>query len=256
MLYVLVKIGCTIGSRGERAIKWVFREFEPFPFADFDKSVSTVEKILKPFLFEGVINKTNEGEQALLYELALGFHGIPLKGKVLELGTDYGATTAVMASGLRCGNSVDYPVFTVDVYDYHSVVPIGKSDDYVKRKNDRFRVKQKCWYELNLRSYICQIVCDDNIFLPFWNMPIRLAFIDALHDYESVARHIDIVSKYIVNRGWIVFHDYAEPGHADVVKAVNEFIDLSPNALRVFQVSRTVALQVIGHLNPKDKGFS
>lgn len=225
------------------------RKFEPFPFVHPDKSASAVEKILKPFLSEGAVNKTNEVEQSLLYELALGLHDIPLKGTILELGTDYGSTTAVMASALKCSNSLDYPVFTVDIYDYFTVAPKSKSDDYVKRKNDRFRVKQKCLFDLNLSEYVCQIVCDDKVFLPFWNLPIRLAFVDAQHDYESVKRHIDIVSKYIVNKGWIVFHDYAEPRHAGVVKAVNEFIDFSPDAFRAFQIRDTVALQITGHLN-------
>ena len=47
-----------------------------------------------------------------------------------------------------------------------------------------------------------------------------LAYIDAAHDYESVAADIKGVLPHVRNDGWIAGHDYA----ADVRRAVGELL--------------------------------
>ena len=220
------------------------RTFQQFPFAQSGRSAEIVESILNVFYENGGKSHTDIAELAMLYELSREWHDIPQRGYTLDLGTYYGVSASVMASGLKESDREDYPVFTVDNYKHY----LADRED-ADIQNDRFRIARKSLYDLKLIDDICQIVCDDKIFMPFWNLPIRLAYVDAQHDYDAVVRHIDVVIKHLVTRGWIVFHDYVDEHWSGVVPAVNEFIDRqSPESINVLEIRNTVAIQKVGEL--------
>lgn len=56
-----------------------------------------------------------------------------------------------------------------------------------------------------------------------WNKPISLLVIDGLHDYESTKADFEHFSNWVMDGGYVVFHDYAEyfPG---VMRFVDELI--------------------------------
>lgn len=226
--------------------------FQQFPFAQFDRSVEIAESILNVFYENGGKSHTAVAELAMLYELSRELHDIPQRGYTLDLGTYYGVSASVMASGLKESNGEDYPVFTVDIYKHYP--PDREGAD---KENNRFRIARKSLYDLGLIYDICQIVCDDNIFLPFWNLPIRLAYVDAQHDYDTVVTHIDAVLRHLVIRGWIVFHDYVDEYWSGVIPALNEFIDCqAPDSIKIFATNKTVAIQKVGELRHHKKlGF-
>ena len=226
--------------------------FEQFPFVQFDRSVEIVESILNVFYENGGESYTDVTELAMLYELARELHDIPQHGYTLDLGTHYGVSASVMASGLKKSDGEDYPVFTIDIYNHCPLDREGADE-----KNDRFRIARKSLSDLGLIHDICQIVCDDKIFLPFWNLPIRLVYVDARHDYDTVITHIDAVLRHLAIRGWMVFHDYVDAYWSDVIPAVNEFIDCqAPESIKIFATHRTVAIQKVGELRHRKKlGF-
>ena len=57
-----------------------------------------------------------------------------------------------------------------------------------------------------------------------WDQPIRLLFIDALHDYANVSQDFHHFEDWVVTGGLIAFHDYADyyPG---VMTFVDELLD-------------------------------
>ena len=57
-----------------------------------------------------------------------------------------------------------------------------------------------------------------------WSDPIRLLFIDGLHDYQNVAADFNHFARFVVPDGLVAFHDYADywPG---VMRCVNELVE-------------------------------
>ena len=183
---------------------------------------------------------------AILYELARNMHDIPNIGYCLELGTFCGTSAAVMATALKKSNTKYIPLFTVDLY---RPLKCGSKVRHREIIKNAFNIARKSFYDLDLQDYVCQIAYDDLAFLQFWDIPIRLAFIDASHDYGSVRGQIDAVMKNVVLGGWVVFHDYLECEWSGVILALNEFIDSQPpNAIEVFADEATVAIQKTGEI--------
>jgi hypothetical protein len=71
-----------------------------------------------------------------------------------------------------------------------------------------------------------------------------MIFIDGLHDYPNVARDFIHFSKWIVEGGYIAFHDYASyyPG---VMAFVNELLETG-NYRQVELIGSMILLQKIG----------
>ena len=213
-----------------------FDTFQAFPFQDFDRNCRKVERIRDIFLR----TPTDPMEQVLLYELAGGIHDDVEYGHILEIGTDYGSSTAVMALGAR-DNGKELPVFTLDLFRHYT--PDKHEAD---RLNDRLRNVRRSFHELDLIDQVCQIICNDKTYLPFWDLPIRLAFVDASHSYSAVTREIHMIRNYLVSGGWVVFHDYVHRLEYGVTPAVNQFIDSQPlYSIRVFRCESMVAIQRI-----------
>ena len=211
-----------------------------FPFRNYDASYREVMLIRDAF--DDVI--TTRREQVLLYELASGFHDSAAHGVILEIGTHYGSSTAVMAHAAK-HNGREVPVFTLDWYKYYTLDDTPNLE-VSHRLNNRLRHVRRVFHELDLQDEICQVVCDSKSFLPLWRLPIRLAFVDGTHSYHAVKREIQTLSDYVVDGGWIVFHDYA---HKGVAQAIDEFVETqSVDAVRTFRVDDILAVQRIGGL--------
>ena len=215
--------------------------FQLFPYKD--KSICRADAIRDLSIDIGGGSHTGKHELAVLYEIARGWHNDSQDGYILDLGTHYGVSAAVMASGLIKSKSPMAPVFTMDKYRYYNYThEHGGSAAY--QLNNRFRLVRKLFAELNLIEVICQIVCNDEISLPFFKEPIFLAYIDAAHDYKAVSRQIDLVNRNLVSGGWMVFHDYVDEYWSGVIPAVNEYIDSeSPESIRVFKINTSVIIQ-------------
>ena len=227
---------------------------QEFRFRDYDVSYQKVMLIRSAFDRRATTYK----EQVLLYELASGFHDSAERGVILEIGTDYGSSTAVMAHAAK-ENGRDVPVFTLDRYEYYTLELIPNLE-VSHRLNNRLRHVRRAFHELDLQDEICQIICHDSVYLPYWRLPIRLAFVDGEHSYDAVKREIQMLSDYVVAGGWILFHDYfryegneavgahdCKDRHEELVPAVDEFIEAqSVDAIRTFRVDSTLAVQKIG----------
>ena len=221
-------------------------KFSDFPFVDFKKHLDYVDGIYRDvFLANGSEAPTPSDQLVLLYELTKRLHGLPEYGYILDLGTNCGVSAGIMAVGSKESDRPRYPIFTSDNYKhYYAGSPeMGHHTDFEKL-NDRFKVARKNFFQLGVIDNIYQIICDDAISLPFWNLPLRLVFFDSLHDYDIVTNQINVLLPFLQPLGWLVFHDYVDEPWSGVIPAVNEFIESqSSDAIRVFSYEAVVAIQ-------------
>lgn len=56
----------------------------------------------------------------------------------------------------------------------------------------------------------------------FWNLPVRVLFIDGEHSYEQVKRDYQKFSKFVIPGGWVFFHDADDtsPGVVQFTKEI------------------------------------
>ena len=174
---------------------------------------------------------TNDGEHGVLFELARGTgHIEATEGYCLDLGTYYGASALVMAQGVKESRVCDGPVWTVDAYPVDRLAlergysPTALADeDWIEKTSKKPMVIRAVAHRLGLSDYIVQVIHDSPKFLKLFNLPVRLAFIDSSHDYETCFYETLLVQELLVPGGAIVYHDVEE--HEPVQKVVEHFYD-------------------------------
>ena len=162
-----------------------------------------------------------------LYELAFGLHNNPeTEGHIVEFGSYRGASACVMGQAIKDSRTHDSTLFAVDPYNKeHSGIT-----DYA------YIVARENYYRLKLTDYICPIICTCLTFLKFWDLPVRLAYLDAGHKYEDTKKEIASILPYIVTDGWLVCDDYADIMTNKVMPALDKFLDEQKQyTLEVFQ---------------------
>lgn len=148
---------------------------------------------------QSIIGWTSMDEAALLFKCV---QKTPKDAVLVELGTAYGRTTAVMALA-------DRKVITIDNY----TDPIQTLEKQEETKNQEI-----------LRTLPIEFITGESteIAKTFQDESIDLIFIDADHKYESVKADIDSWLPRVKKGGMVLFHDYDSwPG---VTQAVDEAI--------------------------------
>ena len=208
----------------------------PFPFIDKEGACGKIELVKAKFEeFEGKTPTRNE-HLAVLFELARGVgHDITDEGYCLDIGTFYGMSAMVMVVGVSESRRIQKPVFTIDEYSPSRMVleenkPYTKLnfdlEDYLHGGHQRSIRPFLCRgvaYSFGLESYLCQIIHDSVLYLQTCQIPLRLAFVDGIHDFCTPRTELDLLWKLLLPRGYIVCHDYCKPTPL-VVSAVNHFI--------------------------------
>ena len=220
------------------------RTFPEWKFDNYEASMEKARAIEEAFRANGGKSPTGLNERTALYEIACRLHGTPKGGHAVDLGTNHGVSAATIAAGLN-GKGL---VFTFDNYRYYA----ERDDDDIAHK--RLFIVRKTFHQLNLHRDICQIICDDEIALSYFNLPVCLAYIDARHDYRSVSRHIELMSRLLMPGGFMVLHDYADEQWSGVIPAVNEFVDAQKDSIRCFRQRTSIYIQRVKDLKPY-RGF-
>lgn len=192
------------------------RQYPAFQWRDLDVSLDIATKVKQSFPNLGRSVLHTYLELSALYELAIGFHDQHnVWGYIVQFGLYYGGSACVMGLGLKHNRRQIKPIIALDPYP--EITDASLKDAYHAMKDN---IKN-----LHLEKYVCPIIFDDVEFInDVWNLPVRIAMIDANHTYEDVQSEIAAIRPYVVSGGWMVFDDYrdANPG---VVHAINEFID-------------------------------
>jgi predicted O-methyltransferase YrrM len=120
--------------------------------------------------------------------------------QIVEIGSFQGRSAICLASGIN-GNGTKL----------HSVDPHFGIEAYGKK--DSFDHLQENIKARNLDTNVEYIVKESLTAANEWEMKnIGLLFIDALHDYDNVKADFESWSKYIIDGGYLLFHDSVQSG--------------------------------------------
>jgi predicted O-methyltransferase YrrM len=120
--------------------------------------------------------------------------------QIVEIGSFQGRSAICLASGIN-GNDTKL----------HSVDPHFGIEAYGKK--DSFDHLQENIKARELDAHVEYIVKESLTAANEWEMKnIGLLFIDALHDYDNVKADFESWSKYIIDGGYLLFHDSVQSG--------------------------------------------
>ena len=202
-------------------------EFQPFPLRDTDKS-KQVAKDIEAICFKvaqdnrGVedgayVVQHSQNELQALYEVVGRMHDpVQIEGNVLQCGIFCGGSAFMMAHALRDDDTATAPMLAIDSYtkDYRPLRELF-DDAY-------FEYRENLW-EFRLHEHITAVQSDTVSFLAhFWNLPLRVVFIDSSHHYEPTLNELNLILPHLVDGGWLVLHDYFSDDTPGVARAVNE----------------------------------
>lgn len=210
-------------------------EMQRFPFKEYEQSRAVIDEMGEALSLMDDARWCEHNDYIALYELALGLHDdSELPGYIMEYGTNQGASACAMAHAIKDSDNQFKPVFTVDPF------------------HDRWGGKHKIHGLLDLCNnqdmfyeYVCPIISESSQIVKFWNLPVRILFIDASHGYSETQKEIAESLRFIVERGWLVLHDYGGEYGEGVVKAVNEFLDSHTDTECYFVEPRLICIRIL-----------
>ena len=203
--------------------------FPRLPVADVERSTRVVDELWNQF--HENVESYQEGHQDLwlmaeeerisLYEIARGYHNKPeTAGYVLEFGSWCGGASILMTKAMLERNDGYLPVTAVDPYRYHPDNPFSPElMTYLESWRMHHRFGDEVYYGL------VRVISEDLSFMRVWNNPIRLVFIDTTGQYEHTQAEMAACLPFLVDDGWLLFHDYYEPYQDGLIQAVDEFIE-------------------------------
>ena len=158
-----------------------------------------------------------EGEADLLIAAtSRALSELPETGSVVEVGSYHGRSTVVLGSVLKALRS-EAKVYAIDPHNGE----MGALEQGIQVKSPSLGQFKRNIADAGLTGFV-EVIQKYSVEVD-WKQPISLLLIDGLHDYVNVARDFYHFEPWVVNGGYVAFHDYAEyyPG----VKAfVNELL--------------------------------
>jgi predicted O-methyltransferase YrrM len=123
----------------------------------------------------------------------------PGEGSVVEVGSYVGRSTVIIARGLsaRAGE-------TVLTIDPHGGAMFSDADSSL----DTLPILLHNLDEAGVRDRVEAVRATSEEAAAGWSGPIRLLYVDGLHDYENVLRDIRLWSPHLVADAVVVFDDY------------------------------------------------
>jgi predicted O-methyltransferase YrrM len=152
----------------------------------------------------GVEGHLNPAEGYALMQLAA--HGAGT-GEIVEIGSFMGLSTCWLALGAKSGGRE--PVTAVDHFK-------GSKEHQAGRRHEcAVLVEQGSTYprflenieRAGVKDQVRPVVATSEEAAKSWDRPIRLLFIDGDHRYESTRRDFELWSRFVVEGGYIAFHD-------------------------------------------------
>lgn len=161
----------------------------------------------------------------------------PQTRSIVELGSYCGRSTIVLGSVVKA-ICPEAKVYAIDPHNGE----IGALDKGIRKVTPTLEK-----FKLNIaKAGLIDVVeaIQEYPFKVFWERPISLLLIDGLHDYVNVARDFFHFEPWVVDEGYIIFHDYADyyPG---VQAFVNELLG-SGMYRKVHRVGSMIVVQKSG----------
>jgi predicted O-methyltransferase YrrM len=208
-------------------------------------------KELDPLLNEirGIEGWLSDHEALFLYHAAVK---VQVTGEVVEIGSWKGKSTIALASGVRDSGKRG-KVWAVDPHKGFLSVSNKIQASTLKEFHSNIR-------KSGLEPYVKPLVMTSRQASRMWQRPVRLIFIDGIHDYKHASEDYEAWKGKIVPGGIVAFHD-CFCGEQGVWQAVRERFLIpwrlaevgtigsilygvpgSPGPIRVFWISFKIAL--------------
>jgi len=136
----------------------------------------------------------------LLFGLA---HSGPGEGRVVEIGAYVGRATIVLAHGLEARGS-DEQVVSIDP---HQALLYG-DDDGGLPPADTLPLLLRNLEDAGVRKRVAVVRATSAEAAAQWDEPIRLLYVDGLHDTASVIQDVELWTPFLVEEGVVIFDDY------------------------------------------------
>jgi predicted O-methyltransferase YrrM len=156
----------------------------------------------------------SENEADLLLSVTLkSCTGLPPPHHIVEIGSYKGKSTVLLGSVVKAY----FPSAKVYAIDPHEGM-VGAADEGIQSIGPSLESFRRNIADAGIADAVELI--RDYSYQVAWERPITLLFIDGLHDYFNVARDFWHFADYIVDGGYVAFHDYA-----DYYPGVMAFVD-------------------------------
>lgn len=150
-------------------------------------------------------------EGFFLYEAVKNRKG---KGEVVEIGSWKGKSTICLAAGLR--SLKKGKLFAIDPHKGQYT-----KNNHIGKKSPTFKKFQENVRKAGLLSFVNPIIATSQKAAKDWEKPIRLLFIDGLHDYKNTKLDFSSWSPFLKTNGIVALHD-AFCGHDGPERVVQE----------------------------------
>ena len=139
-----------------------------------------------------------------LMELAAHGEGV---GAIVEIGSFMGRSTAFLAAGSK--KSGREKVFAIDHFKGSPEHQPGQhfSHPVLQNEGTTFKAFQANLARVGVADQVVAIQSSSVEAANAWHEPIRLLFIDGEHSYDSVRQDYLSWSPFVVNHGYLCFHD-------------------------------------------------
>jgi hypothetical protein len=154
--------------------------------------------------------------ELLLAASVQALNELPAPHALVEIGSHCGRATVVLGTAVRA-LAPDSKVYAIDVHDGH----VGARDRGLERRGPTLERFRRTVESAGLESHV-ETVHEATYRVP-WERPISLLVVDGLHDYDSVSGDFRHFEPWLVDGGYVAFHDYAHyyPG---VQRLVDELV--------------------------------
>ncbi len=136
-------------------------------------------------------------------------------GEVVEIGSWKGKSTVALGLGLMAGGKA-----YIHAIDPH----LGQIESGRKKEGSTLEILKTNLRCARVESKIKLLVTTSQKAAEKWHEPIRLLFIDGLHDWKNARRDFELWAPYVSEYGMIIFHD-AYCGWEGVGKVVSEVLN-------------------------------
>lgn len=168
----------------------------------------------------------------ILYESAKDGPG---RGYIVELGTQYGSGTCLLASGSKARQREK--VITID-NDRGEIGSLYSSEFWDRHPVEAMRFEMNC-IMMGIHDWVITIGGSSKWAAQSLNLPVRVLYIDANHEYNGCASDILMWKDKIITGGLVILHDYSD--HA-VKQAIADYIVNSDDFTDIIEISEMAVL--------------
>jgi predicted O-methyltransferase YrrM len=160
---------------------------------------------------------TSTRELEALYNLAY-FQDLP--GNVIEIGSWLGKSTSYLAMATKAADNGI--VFAIDTFK-GNLSAINQYTGSLEKNQTILSAFKSNMKLLGLADQVVPVPGKNVRWRPKFSKQVRLIFIDACHDYESVFEDANLWADLVKKGGYLCFHDHS-PNFPGVVRATQEFL--------------------------------